>query len=294
MTTQNNQSVIDYERIEKALFYIEKNFLSQPNLKEIAESVHLSEYHFERLFKRWAGTSPQRFLHFLTKEYAKELLTKSKDVLEVTYAAGLSSPGRLHDLFVTYDAMTPGEVKRNGEGLNITFGFHPSPFGECMIAVTDRGICGLTFLSTGSRNSTINELKSKWHEARFTEDADITRVYVDEIFDPPQNGKKAPLHLLLRGTNFQIKVWEALLKIPAGNVVTYNDVACALKEPTASRAVGNAVANNPIGYLIPCHRVIKKIGTFGEYRWGAQRKKAILGWEAVQHTTVAGMAVGAN
>jgi AraC family transcriptional regulator of adaptative response/methylated-DNA-[protein]-cysteine methyltransferase len=280
MPTEHKQSLIDYERIEKALSYIEKNFLAQPSLAEIAESVHLSDYHFDRLFKRWAGTSPQRFLHFLTKEYAKKLLAQSKDVLVVTYAAGLSSPGRLHDLFVTYEAMTPGEVKNNGKGLGITYGFHPSPFGECMIAVTDRGICGLTFCSTSSHAHALNELKSKWREASITEDEDITRIYADEIFDPPQDGKKTPLHLILRGTNFQIKVWEALLRIPAGNVVTYHDVARTLGEPGASRAVGTAIANNSIGYLIPCHRVIQKIGAFGEYRWGAQRKKAILGWEA--------------
>jgi AraC family transcriptional regulator of adaptative response/methylated-DNA-[protein]-cysteine methyltransferase len=279
-----NQLAEDYARIEKAVLFMEQNFRHQPDLKEVANSVGLSEYHFQRLFSRWAGISPKRFLQFLTVEYAKQLLDQSRSVLEVTYESGLSSPGRLHDLFVTCEAMTPGEFKEQAEGLTITYGFHPSPFGECILAITERGICGLLFVSGESREETLQEIKGTWSKAIFSEDPAQTRPFVERIFNPVKHQQALPV--ILKGTNFQIKVWQALLKIPPGSVVSYEDIAAHIGQPGAAQAVGAAAAHNPIGYVIPCHRVIRKIGAFGNYHWGVARKKAILGWEAAQKETV--------
>lgn len=274
----------DYARIEQAILFLEKNFRQQPDLKEVASSVGLSEYHFQRLFSRWAGISPKRFLQFLTIEYAKQLLTESKSVLDATYESGLSSPGRLHDLFVTCEAITPGEFKNKGEGLTITYGFHPSPFGECLLAVTDRGICGLAFVSGSNRDNVLTELKNKWPQAKFGEDPTHTLPFVEQIFNPVKSRQALPV--ILKGTNFQIKVWQALLKIPPGSIVSYDELATLIGQPGAARAVGNAVAQNPIGYVIPCHRVIRKIGAVGDYHWNPTRKRAILGWEAARKETI--------
>ncbi len=247
----------DYERIEKAIKFIENNFSSQPSLKDIAAHIGLSEYHFQRLFSRWVGISPKRFLQFLTKEYAKQLLENSVNLLDVTYEAGLTSPGRLHDLFVTCEAVTPGEFKNKGEGLTITYGFHASPFGECMLATTDRGICGFNFVKNGKQNHVFSKLKYSWKNAELVEDPDVSRALVNEIFNPAFTNDSVPLHLILNGTNFQIKVWEALIKIPFGAMVSYEDVAVQIGLPKATRAVGTAVGHNPISYIIPCHRVIR-------------------------------------
>jgi AraC family transcriptional regulator of adaptative response/methylated-DNA-[protein]-cysteine methyltransferase len=272
----------DYQRIEQAILALEKNFRRQPSLDEIAKSVALSEYHFQRLFSRWVGISPKRFLQFLTKEYAKELIESSPNLLDVAYESGLSGTGRLHELFVTCEAVTPGEYKNKGEGLEIFYGFHPTPFGHCLLAVTDRGICHLSFVQEGERTQAIKSLQKEWENAKLTVSPAKTRPLVDQIFNPIKNGKPRPLHLLLSGTNFQIKVWEALLKIPAGAVASYEDIAARIGLPKASRAVGNAVSQNPVAYIIPCHRVVRKLGEFGNYRWGAARKKAMLGWEAAK------------
>jgi AraC family transcriptional regulator of adaptative response/methylated-DNA-[protein]-cysteine methyltransferase len=272
----------DYQRVEKAILTLEKDFLRQPRLEEIAKSVALSEYHFQRLFSRWVGISPKRFLQFLTKEYAKALLAKSQNLLDVADETGLSGTGRLHELFVTCEAVTPGEFKNKGQGLQIFYGFHPTPFGECLLAVTERGICHLSFEQNGERPKAIKSLKEKWENAKVTAAPAQTQPLVDQIFNPIKNGALRPLHLFLSGTNFQIKVWEALLKIPAGAVASYEDIAARLGMPKAARVVGNAVAQNPIAYLIPCHRVVRKLGEFGNYRWGAARKKAMLGWEAAK------------
>ena len=275
---QYAQAIEDYKRIERAVLFIEENFRRQPELKEIAANIGLSEYHFQRLFSRWAGVSPKRFLQFLTLEYAKKLLAESRNLLDVTYEAGLSSPGRLHDLFITCEAMTPGEYKKKAAGLKITYGFHDSPFSVCLLSMTDRGICGLDFVPEGEQDRVLDEVKDKWPKATFVEDADQTRPFAERIFTPIED--KQALPLLLKGSNFQIKIWQALLKIPAGAVVSYNDIAAHIGQPKAARAVGNAVALNPIGFIIPCHRVIRKVGNMGDYRWGSARKKAILGWEA--------------
>ena len=270
----------DYDRIEKAIKFLENNFSSQPSLKDIAAHIGISEYHFQRLFSRWVGISPKRFLQFLTKEYAKQLLENSVNLLDVTYEAGLTSPGRLHDLFVTCEAVTPGEFKTKGEGLTITYGFHASPFGECMLATTDRGICGFIFVKNGNRNDVFSELKYSWKNAALVEDPDASRSLVNQIFNRSFTNDSVPLHLILSGTNFQIKVWEALIKIPFGAVVSYEDVAVQIGLPKATRAVGTAVGKNPISFIIPCHRVIRKSAEFGYYGGGLARKKAILGWEA--------------
>ncbi len=229
----------DYERIEKAIKFIESNVSSQPRLKDIAAHIGLSEYHFQRLFSRWVGISPKRFLQFLTKEYAKQLLENATNLLDVTYEAGLTSPGRLHDLFVTCEAVTPGEFKTKGDGLTITYGFHPSPFGECMLATTARGICGFYFVKDGNRNHTFSELKYFWKNAKLIEDPEPSRDMVNQIFNPSSANKSMPLHLVLNGTNFQIKVWEALIKIPFGAVVSYEDVAVQVGSAEGHPGRGN-------------------------------------------------------
>jgi len=268
----------DYARIEQAIIYLEAHAADQPDLKEIAASAGLSEYHFQRLFTRWAGISPKRLLQFLTKENVKSLLAASSDVLYASYQAGLSSPSRLHDLFVQCEGVTPGEYKRQGQGVDIAYGFHPSPFGECLLAVTGRGICFLGFVLAGDRPGALVELQSHWPKATFTNDPDRTVETVRQIFDPAETGT---LTLHLRGTNFQLKVWEALLHIPPGQGISYEALAEDVCGKEAVRAVGNAVAHNPVAYLIPCHRVLRKLGDFGGYRYGSARKKAILLRESV-------------
>jgi AraC family transcriptional regulator of adaptative response/methylated-DNA-[protein]-cysteine methyltransferase len=271
-------SAKDYQRIEKAILFLEKNFHRQPDLKELARTVNLSEYHFQRLFKRWAGISPKRFLQVLTVERAKIVMKNSGSLLDVAYETGLSSAGRLHDLFVTVEAMTPDEFRKHGERLRIRYGFHPSPFGECLVAVTDRGICHLAFVPQSGRTETVSDLKKQWKNAEVLEDTSAAGPYADTIFGATASNTTLPLYL--KGTNFQIKVWQALLKIPAGTIVSYEDIARQIDMPKAVRAVANAVAHNPIAFLIPCHRVIRKTGAVGGYRWGSARKKAMLAWEA--------------
>ena len=274
------QAVEDYARIEQAIIFLRQNFQRQPSLKEVADKIGLSEYHFQRLFSRWAGISPKRFLQFLTIEHAKQLLAQSKSSLEVTYDAGLSGPGRLHDLFVTCEAMTPGEYKQQASGLTIRYGFHPSPFGECLLAVTERGVCALNFVLDDGREAALAALKDSWAGATLIETPAETEPFAARIFDPVRHQQALPL--VLKGTNFQIKVWEALLKIPPGAVVSYETVAASVGQPKAARAVGNAVGKNPVGFVIPCHRVIRKVGNVGDYQWGAPRKQAMLGWESSQ------------
>ncbi len=275
-------STMDYARIEKAILFLEGDFRRQPSLAEAAARVGLSEYHFQRLFRRWAGISPKRFLQYLTAEYARELLRQSRSTLEVAYDAGLSGPGRLHDLLVSVEAMTPGELKRGREGLSIRYGIHPSPFGDCLLALTERGICALAFLVDEGKEVAIEELRGRWPGAQLSEDGAATLPVVRQIFDLPREHGGPALSLHLKGTNFQLKVWEALLRIPPGSALSYEDVAAEVGTPRAARAVGSAVARNPVAFLIPCHRVIRRTGAFGEYRWGSARKKALLGWEAAR------------
>ena len=277
------EATADYALIEQAIRYLAQNFRRQPDLQATADHVGLSEYHFQRLFTRWAGISPKRFVQFLTINYAKELLAESRSLLETTYEAGLSSPGRLHDLFITHEAITPGEYKRQGSGLAIFYGTQATPFGDCLLGVTDRGICSLAFVEAGRHDRALSDLAANWPRARLVRDEERTRPLIDQIFSATTTSSERPsFHLLLKGTNFQVQVWRALLQTAPGTAVAYSDVARLAGRETAVRAVGAAIGRNPIAYLIPCHRVIRQTGDCGAYRWGAPRKKAILGWEAAQ------------
>jgi len=273
----------DYQRIAEAIRYLETHFREQPELDELAAHMNLSPFHLQRLFTRWAGISPKRFVQFLTAEHAKQLLDASHSVLDATYETGLSSPSRLHDLFIATEAVTPGEFKNKGAGLQIFYGRHTTPFGDCLLGATERGICRLTFLDEEHDwASAVAELRVGWPEAVISENPAQTQPLVDQIFPPEPTHAPRSIQLVLRGTNFQIKVWEALLKIPTGAVASYEDVAKLIGQPNAARAVGGAIGANNIAYLIPCHRVIRKSGVIQEYRWGPTRKKAMLGWEAAQ------------
>ena len=278
------QMADDYQVVERALTFLEEHYAEQPSLEETAAVVGLSEYHFQRLFTRWVGISPKRFLQFLTKENASELLDHSASLMEAAYQSGLSSPSRLHDLFVSLEAVTPGEYKTHGAGLEISYSFQPSPFGECLLAFTSRGICGLAFAMAGDRDEPLNDLRRRWWRAKLVEDPRRAAALADLIFAKLDQGDGEPLRLLLNGTNFQIKVWEALLRIPPGSLATYESVAASIGKPKAARAVGQAVGANPIALIIPCHRVIRKMGLMGGYRWGTSRKRAILGWEQARQS----------
>lgn len=292
-TTSTLELSQHYQLIEQAIQYIEANVQRQPELEEIASAIGLSGYHFQRLFTRWAGISPKRFMQFLTKEHAKELLARSENLLDTTHQVGLSSLGRLHDLFINTEAVTPGEYKSHGAGLTIHYGLHLTPFGKCLIATTERGICYLGFVQTSEGNA-IDNLVADWKQAKMIEDYASTAPLIARIFFNTSTRLNAahevgstfdkmdqPLKLHLRGTNFQIKVWEALLNIPTGSVTTYEQIAAQIGNSNAVRAVGTAVGHNPIAVLVPCHRVIRKAGEFGNYRHGTARKKALLAQEHI-------------
>lgn len=271
----------DYNRIAQAIAFMHQHHLSQPDLVTVAQHIGFSEYHFQRLFTQWAGISPKRFLQYLTVEYAKAKINSTKNLLDLTLDVGLSSPGRLHDLFVNLEAMTPGEYRAGGVGLQICYGIHDTPFGKALIATTTRGVCNLHFLDTTYEQTAEQVLRQSWSSAEIIFAPHTTQPLHDQIFASATRNQK-PLTLLVKGTNFQIQVWRALLQVPFGGVTTYQTVAEMIGCPTAARAVGNAVGNNLIGYLIPCHRVIRASGALGEYRWGKERKTAMLGWEASQ------------
>ena len=268
----------DYERIARAIEYLRRHATAQPDLAAVARHAHLSEHHFQRLFTRWAGVSPKRFLQYLTVEHAKSRLEQTANMLDLTADVGLSGSGRLHDLFVTLEAMSPGEMRAGGAGLNIRFGIHQSPFGPCLIAASPRGICALHFLE--NQAPAVALLRRDWPHAALVPDAAGTARLARRIFDPLAARHTQPLALLVRGTNFQIQVWRALLQLPFGSVASYRTIAAQVGHPVAARAVGNAIGANPIAWLIPCHRVIRESGLLGGYRWGEDRKAAILGWEA--------------
>lgn len=268
-----------YERIAKAIAFILQHRLNQPDLATVAQHINLSEYHFQRLFTRWVGISPKRFLQYLTVEYAKSKIAETGNLLDLTVEVGLSSPGRLHDLFVNLEAMSPGEFKAEGIGLQICYGIHPTPFGDCLIATTPRGICNFHFLDTTSKDEIEQAFRLEWSNANIKHDQQATQEICNRIFEPSATNNK-PLNLYVKGTNFQIQVWRALLSIPFGGITTYQRLAAAMGRPTAARAVGNALGSNPVGYLIPCHRVIRESGELGGFRWGLRRKTVLLGWEA--------------
>lgn len=273
----------DYHRVERAIRFVADHAADQPELDDVARHLDLSPFHVQRLFTRWAGISPKRFLQFLTAERAKELLRDSDTVLDATYEIGLSSPSRLHDLLVTLEAATPGEWRARGQGLEIRWGVHPSPFGDCFLAVTDRGVTALAFVD-GDPEEAVEDLRRRWPRAEVVEDAEATAVWIDRVFRPEalddeSEDGPAPLPVYVGGTRFQVQVWRALLAIPEGRAVSYGDVARAVGRPNASRAVGQAVGANPVAWLIPCHRVLRSTGDFGGYRWGRTRKAALLAWE---------------
>jgi AraC family transcriptional regulator, regulatory protein of adaptative response / methylated-DNA-[protein]-cysteine methyltransferase len=272
----------DYYRIEKAIQFMGENYLSHPNLDEIAAAVFLSKYHFQRLFKRWVGISPSQFIQYLTIEYAKKKLDESQSILFTTFSAGLSGSGRLHDLFVNFEGITPGEYKSQGENIEINYGFHATPFGKCLIAATERGICFLGFNEKDKND--LFPLEKFWYKSRLTENNSVTEPLIKQIFSAAPVHQNQPFNLLLKGTNFQINVWKALISIPPGAMFSYKNMAAVVGKNRATRAVANAIAHNPISYLIPCHRVIKSTGLFHGYQWGAARKKAILGWEASRYS----------
>jgi AraC family transcriptional regulator of adaptative response/methylated-DNA-[protein]-cysteine methyltransferase len=269
----------DFDRINAALDYLEAHAKEQPGLDDVAKHLHLSPYHFQRLFKRWVGISPKRFLQYLTINHAKEVLAESRSVLDAAYDAGLSSPGRLHDLFVNLDAVTPGEFSAGGEGLSIRYGRHPSPFGRCLLSVTDRGVCGLTFHDDDACGEGLSDLQRRWPRADIIESPSATAPVFERIFTNPTDRRRFRLTLFVKGTNFQIKVWEALLQLAPGQLVAYGDIARYIGHPKAVRAVGAAVGSNPVSWLIPCHRVVSSAGAIGNYRWGPSRKRAMVGWE---------------
>ena len=281
MTNASFHNTNDYERIAKAIVFMRQNQLSQPDLVTVAGHIHLSEYHFQRLFTNWVGISPKRFLQYLTIEYAKSNIADKQNLLDLALDAGLSGSGRLHDLFVNLEAMSPGEFKAGGMGLQIQYGIHATPFGTSLIATTSRGICNLRFLDAVNEQTAEQALRLEWRNAEIVREQQATQEVINHIFELSQFSSRKPLTLFVKGTNFQIQVWRALLKVPFGNITTYQNVAEMIGRPTAARAVGNAVGSNPVGYLIPCHRVIRESG-LGGYHWGIERKAVILGWEASQ------------
>lgn len=274
----------DFERIEKAIHFITENFQQQPDLDEVAKHVFLSPFHFQRLFKDWAGVSPKKFLQYISIEHAKQLLNNNASLADASFNTGLSGTSRLHDLFVNIEGMTPGEYKNGGESLHINYSYAETPFGDVLIGSTAKGICYIAF--TGAGEDTFKLLQQQFPKSAFTQKTDMLQQNALQVFTGDwHNLSKVKLHL--KATPFQLKVWEALLKIPMGNVSTYSSVAASIQSPNASRAVGSAVAANPVAFLIPCHRVIRNTGVIGQYHWGSNRKAAILGWEGAKTDPIA-------
>ena len=271
----------DYDHVRRAIGYLTAHWREQPSLGEVAAEAGLSEAHFQRLFKRWAGISPKAFVQALTLDHARMLLQDAASVLDATYEVGLSGPGRLHDLFVTHEAMSPGEYKAGGAGLTITYGFHTCPFGEALVMTTPRGLCGVAFADgPDERAARFEDMKARWPNANYAEDHAATAPIAKRIFDPARWSAETPLRIVLIGTDFEVRVWETLLKVPFGRATTYSDVAAHIGRPKAARAVGAAVGKNPVSFVVPCHRVLGKSGALTGYHWGLTRKQAILGWEA--------------
>lgn len=276
----------DYARMAEAIAYLEKHGEDQPSLGETASHLGLSPFHFQRLFTRWAGVSPKQFLKLLTHAHARTLLERDETVLETSFASGLSGPGRLHDLCVSVEAMTPGEIRSGGAGLEIAYGFHDSPFGECLILACSRGVTGLAFCGVETRVEALEDMTQRWPKAVHRHDPETTAALVEMIFprtpETLDSRTQTPLKLLIGGTAFQMQVWQALLRIPPGEAISYTDLAHWLGREKAQRAVGGAVGRNPISYLIPCHRVLRQSAALGGYHWGLTRKRAILAFEGAR------------
>jgi len=270
----------DYDVVRRAIGHIRSHWRQQPEIEAIAEAAGVTPTELHHLFRRWAGITPKAFLQALTLDSARRLLRDSASVLDASYEVGLSGPGRLHDLFVTHEAMSPGEWKSGGEGLTVNFGFHPSPFGSALVMATERGLAGLAFADPGEERSALADMKSRWPRATYVEDRSRTAALARRIFDPTLWRPSEPLRVILIGTDWEVRVWETLLKIPMGRLTTYSDIAGKVCTPAAARAVGAAVGKNPICFVVPCHRVVGKSGELTGYHWGLTRKRAMLGWEA--------------
>jgi len=276
----NTQNSINYQRIEEAINYIRSNFKEQPDLEKVAEKIHLSPFHFQRLFTEWAGVSPKKFLQFISVEHAKNMLKEKKATLsDAAFETGLSGTGRLHDLFTKIEGMTPGEFKNGGENLSINYSFAESPFGNILVASTSKGICNMSFAD--DEQKAYDELFRQFPNAKYRQMVDLIQQNALYIFTRDWS-KLDEIKIHIKGTDFQIKVWEALLKIPMGELSTYASIATSINNPNASRAVGSAIGDNPVAFIIPCHRVIQSTGIIGQYHWGSTRKTALIGWEAAK------------
>ncbi len=280
--------VADYDRVRKALAFMTGSWREQPSTEAIAMHVGLSPSHLHHMFRRWAGITPKAFLQAITLDHARGLLRESASVLDTAYEVGLSGPGRLHDLFVTHEAMSPGEWKAHGEGLTLAYGFHPSPFGEAIVVATERGLAGLGFVDDGNRAAALADMQRRWPRARLEEDDARTAPLAQRAFDSASWQPDTPLRVVLIGSDFEVRVWQTLLRIPLGRATTYSDIASHIGKPKAARAVGAAVGRNPVSFVVPCHRVLGRSGALTGYHWGLTRKQAILGWEAGMSGQVAG------
>ncbi len=279
MTDTSSSQLDDYARVRDMLAYLTEHWREQPSLEVLAARTAMTPDGVQRLFSRWAGLTPKMFLQAITLDNAKAMLKDRVSILDTALDVGLSGPGRLHDLFVTHEGMSPGQWKQKGEGLAIAYGFHPSPFGIALVMVTEFGLCGLAFADPGSEPAALKDMQSRWPHAQYTEDSARTAPYAARIFAPDQWRDGEPMKITFIGTDFEIRVWETLLKIPVGKATTYGDIAQSIGSPKAARAVGAAVGKNPISFVVPCHRVLGKSGDMTGYHWGLTRKRAILGWE---------------
>jgi AraC family transcriptional regulator of adaptative response/methylated-DNA-[protein]-cysteine methyltransferase len=272
----------DYAVVRAAVAFISQHWRSQPDVEAIAHACGVTPDELHHLFRRWAGLTPKEFVAAITLDHARKLLRDSASVLDASYEVGLSGPGRLHDLFVTHEAMSPGEWKAGGEGLTLSYGFHSSPFGDALVVATERGLAGLAFADPEEKAAALDDMRRRWPKAQFRDDRTRTAAYARRIFDPKLWQEHRPLRIVMIGTDFEVRVWETLLKVPLGRAVTYSDIAAKIRIPRAARAVGAAVGRNPIAFVVPCHRVIGKSGDLTGYHWGLTRKRAMLGWEAGQ------------
>jgi AraC family transcriptional regulator, regulatory protein of adaptative response / methylated-DNA-[protein]-cysteine methyltransferase len=275
-----NSQLEDYAKVCDVIAHVSENWRDQPSLDVLAERVKLTPDQLQRLFTRWAGLTPKAFLQALTLDHARKMLANSASILETSLDVGLSGPGRLHDLFVVHEGMSPGAYKSRGAGLNISYGYHPSPFGVALVMATAYGLCGLSFADAGCEAASLADMTRRWPNALYTEDIGTTAPLATHLFAGQNFKPNQPLRITFIGTDFEIRVWETLLKIPVGQASTYGDIAASVGSPKAARAVGAAVGKNPLSFVVPCHRVIGKSGALTGYHWGLTRKKAILGWEA--------------
>lgn len=277
-----NAALRDYDSVRRAIAFISENWRTQPAIEAMADAAGVTPDELHHLFRRWASITPKAFMQALTLDHAKGLLRDSASILDAALDSGLSGPGRLHDLFVTHEAMSPGEWKNGGAGLTLRYGFHPSPFGTAIVIATDRGLSGLAFADPGEEKAALADMTRRWRNATYVEDHEGTAPLAARIFDTKLWRPDQPLRVVMIGTDFEVRVWETLLKIPMGRAVSYSDIACNINSPKASRAVGAAVGKNPVSFVVPCHRALGKSGTLTGYHWGVTRKQAMLGWEAGQ------------